>query len=324
MGSSSKAATKEEATTVAPSSRYQWSASPAAAPRPPQQQQDKDSDKEEASSLLGGGASDGGENDAPAAAATDRSASTRSNSSSTNGTARGIEGSIASGNNSNKPKEDEEATRAPPPPPRDDARRLRASDLLRLRPWVLVPGGSMNGYFDYLPKSWRVGPWNPAAVLYLLALASAVLLMPAAIARRAARTGVEVYGNDRSRPLDFSSYLASLREVDYGRWRGGGDGDNRARLAALYNSLAFAYMSWIAVHLKRSSPLGVQIWSTYTIQSWTLLALRHLCCALACLVPPPATSNSADFRGLFATLAELARSPPRARPPSRSRCGTRS
>jgi hypothetical protein len=197
-------------------------------------------------------------------------------------------------------------------PPRNDARNVRLSSFFRLRPWVLVPDGSFNGYFDYLPLKWRVGTWNPVAVLYLVMVASAVVFLPWVVttARPSQRDKDEFDISNNHLPLGFYAYLESLWEVDYGRWDEDENND-RQRRDALYNAVAFLYMAGIGMHLKRSSPLGIKIWSTYTIQSWTVLAFRHLCCALSCLLPPSSSNSSkiGTLRRHVSVLAEIVRFP---------------
>jgi hypothetical protein len=42
--------------------------------------------------------------------------------------------------------------------------------------WVLVENGSLGGFFDFVPLSWRIGPWNHVAILYLLFLFGAIVV----------------------------------------------------------------------------------------------------------------------------------------------------
>jgi hypothetical protein len=165
----------------------------------------------------------------------------------------------------------------------NDAQHLRWRDLTRLKPWVVVPDGSINGYFDYVPLNWRIGPWSTTAQLYLLLIVGAVVAAPVSWLHRD--------------PASFATYLERISTVRY-------DDPEMMRMeprhAFLYNLAASAWMVGSMVHLLYSSPLHIKIWATYTIQSWTMLAFRHVMSALAYAHP---TSPH------VVALAELARFP---------------
>jgi hypothetical protein len=168
-------------------------------------------------------------------------------------------------------------------PRSNDAQHLRWRDLTKLKPWVLVPHGSINGYFDYVPLHWRIGPWSTTAQLYLLVIVGAVVAAPC-------------YWLHKD-PASFTTYLERISTVRY---------DNPERMpmeprhAFLYNLVASAWMVGSMAHLLYSSPLHIKIWATYTIQSWTMLSFRHVMAALAYVYP---TSQH------VVALAELARFP---------------
>jgi hypothetical protein len=42
--------------------------------------------------------------------------------------------------------------------------------------WVLVENGSLGGFFDFVPVQFRVGPWNPFAIVYLTILSYLLLI----------------------------------------------------------------------------------------------------------------------------------------------------
>jgi hypothetical protein len=166
--------------------------------------------------------------------------------------------------------------------------------LTKFRPWVLVPNGSMKGYFDYVPLSWRVGPWSITAQLYLLLIAGAAMAAP-----------IYLLSKD---PASLANYLERIRQVRYDvgdDTSNNGEGGGWMRIwdphrAFAYNAWASVWMVGSMLHLLHTSPLRLKIWATYTIQSWTMLAFRHVMSSLAYLYP---TSSS------VVALAELARFP---------------
>jgi hypothetical protein len=166
----------------------------------------------------------------------------------------------------------------------DDAQKLRWRDLTRLQPWVLVPQGSINGYFDYVPLHWRIGPWSLTAQIYLLVIVGAVIAAPH-------------YWLHKD-PDSFTNYLERISAVRYD------DPEMmpmEPRHAFLYNLVASAWMVGSMAHLLSTSPLHIKIWATYTIQSWTMLSFRHVMSALAYVYP---TSSPH-----VVMLAELSRFP---------------
>lgn len=63
-------------------------------------------------------------------------------------------------------------------------------------PWVLVKGGSIKGYFDWVPIHLRVGPWHPLATLYLLPLLYIVLTL---------RPDLDISTNNQVSQLDVAN-----------------------------------------------------------------------------------------------------------------------
>jgi len=41
-----------------------------------------------------------------------------------------------------------------------------------------------------------------------------------------------------------------------------------------YNSITFLWMTFVMILIVRG-PMGIRVWSTYTVQSWTMLTMRH-------------------------------------------------
>jgi len=111
-------------------------------------------------------------------------------------------------------------------------------------PWVLVPNGSFMGYFDWVPHKFRIGPWSMPARIYMVALCVTIW-----------RTKPQHFEFEPTfpRPYSFSWY---------------------------YNLITFAWMT-IVLNLTLCGRAGLFVLSTYTIQSWTVLTIRHGLTALA-------------------------------------------
>jgi hypothetical protein len=117
-------------------------------------------------------------------------------------------------------------------------------------PWVIVPDGSYKGYFDWLPQRYRVGPWSP--------LAGVVLTMFYAIA------AYQLFHWKGWTETDLQDH--QFPEYKSAGW--------------IYHVLGGLWMCTIMAFLVFRSPLGIYAWSTYTVQSWSLLTIRHILCAL--------------------------------------------
>lgn len=118
---------------------------------------------------------------------------------------------------------------------------IRLSSFVDPRqPWILVPDGSLKGYFDWVPKNLRVGPWSKLAIPTLGMVTCGIL-----------------YG----RPAEdsFDTLIASYPRAFSSYW--------------WYNVFAFFAMPgllWWSISL--SSPAIVV---AFTIQSWIMNSLRH-------------------------------------------------
>jgi len=114
-------------------------------------------------------------------------------------------------------------------------------------PWVLVPEGSLMGYFDWVPKHLRVGPWSLLAPLYLAALCGFVMYM------KPPEIGLMFANEPSPYPQPYSPLWC-------------------------YNLIGFFWMIFV-LYLLRGG--GMFIFCTYTIQSWTMMTVRHGLSALA-------------------------------------------
>jgi len=129
------------------------------------------------------------------------------------------------------------------------------------RPWVIVPNGSLMGYFDWVPEKLRVGPWSPFTSAYIVILC-----------------GMVAYLHPSNLLSDEQPYrttiLHTYPELFSKMW--------------FYNASAFLWMSIPLYRITRPSGRGgggFFVMCTYTVQSWTMLLLRHFLTALAPLLP---------------------------------------
>jgi hypothetical protein len=138
------------------------------------------------------------------------------------------------------------------------------------RPWLLVPNGSLLGSFDWVPEQLRVGPWSIVTIpyicihLYLMALFTIWIMDPANTAQTPTIMTAETTTIGTTWPFlqdDYQAYTLS--------W--------------YYNFTGFLWMSFVALQVYRVA--GVFPMVTFTMQSWTVLQLRHLLSALAPLAP---------------------------------------
>jgi len=135
------------------------------------------------------------------------------------------------------------------------------------KPWVLVKNGSAGGRFDFVPIHFRVGPWSVQAVAYLSAIFYLTLL-----------TGC-FFASDMGTPYywqhDHPGSSGPFSQLRYPAPRS---------LECWYNVATGAWMAFVMILVGRG-PLGRNAWATYTVQSWTLLCVRHFVVALACYDP---------------------------------------
>jgi hypothetical protein len=141
------------------------------------------------------------------------------------------------------------------------------------KPWVLVEDGSFYGYFDWVPRELRVGPWSFSACAYLFVLVYLIALSgvylryieqrPWADAWRTDDTSPHGVGGPDDNPAQF---LLEYPAVYSRKW--------------WYHALATLWTLYV-VKLIYYGPLSYNAWASYTVQSWSLLTVRHLLCTLA-------------------------------------------
>lgn len=129
---------------------------------------------------------------------------------------------------------------------RKELPKIKPSSFL-CGPWVLVPDGSLLGFFDWVPKHLRVGRWSLFAAPTLVLLTAAIIY---------SRPEGDVYLTDPS----------SYPELWSGYW--------------WYNAATFLLMNSIIIYIVNfTASIGVV--ATFTILSWLMNAARHGINALA-------------------------------------------
>lgn len=119
-------------------------------------------------------------------------------------------------------------------------------------PWVLVEEGSFLRHFDWVPRELRVGPWSVAAICYLFAIPYMAVL------------AFVQFGN--SPWTSIRTAVLAYPAVGSPEWT--------------YNLAVFFWILYVN-YLIVIGPLTYRAWATYTVQSWTLLWIRHGLCVLA-------------------------------------------
>mmetsp|Transcript_13205 Transcript_13205/g.29002 ORF Transcript_13205/g.29002 Transcript_13205/m.29002 type:complete len:368 (-) Transcript_13205:366-1469(-) len=127
--------------------------------------------------------------------------------------------------------------------------------------WVLVKDGSLGGYFDWVPRSLRKGPWSPLAVPYLTIIVYGTALAVA-------------YEYGHGSDSDTTTTATTFDHHNHNSY------PPLYSLPWYYNAINSLWMLIVMLLVVRG-PLSWRAWATYTVQSWTLLWTRHVLCALA-------------------------------------------
>mmetsp|Transcript_15785 Transcript_15785/g.29782 ORF Transcript_15785/g.29782 Transcript_15785/m.29782 type:complete len:366 (+) Transcript_15785:186-1283(+) len=118
---------------------------------------------------------------------------------------------------------------------------IRISSFLDPRePWVLVPNGSLLGFFDWVPENLRIGPWSVFALPTMLSLIVALGL---------------------SRPIedDIDGYSAYYPALYSKLW--------------WYNVMGFSFMCALVIYIAKYRTKGAIV--TFTLLSWQINTIRH-------------------------------------------------
>jgi hypothetical protein len=121
------------------------------------------------------------------------------------------------------------------------------------QPWLLVKNGSVMNFFDWVPLHYRVGPWSRLAVAFMASLYSAFCYW-----------GTQVIPTYK--PWLYQATHLVYPPVGSIQW--------------YYNVLTLVWMLYVS-YLVVTGPAGLKAWGTFTVQSWTLLMVRHGLVALA-------------------------------------------
>lgn len=145
----------------------------------------------------------------------------------------------------------------------NDQKLPTIKDLFDLnKPWVLVPNGSCMGHFDYVPEKFRVGPWSMLSTLYLWGLVYLTII-----------GGIQYY-NEPVQQEKFNYYGVFTPE-----W--------------FYNVLGFGWTFYISKLVYCGVFMDKGAFASYTLQSWTILMIRHGLCAITPFIPSVALLSEA-------------------------------
>jgi hypothetical protein len=160
-----------------------------------------------------------------------------------------------------------ESTSTPIPKTRS-TRRFSVIDLVNpTKPWILTDGlSTFRGFFDFVPRHLREGPWSVTATLALFAIMySLVILLIGANMLYAPVKGANgsildqfILPHDAYVPYTTSWY---------------------------YNTIVFGWMVYVAYMVYAESTLSSIAWVSFTLWSWSIITLRHGLCAVAPFLP---------------------------------------
>jgi hypothetical protein len=142
----------------------------------------------------------------------------------------------------------------------------------RKRDWILVPNGSFFGYFDWVPLYLRKGPWSPLA--YVNLVGTGIIL------------GISFWYYHGTTEAREEEIFNQQQQLGSATW--------------LYNGIACLWMSFILYRILRVT--STFILTTYTIQSWVALLLRHFMAVLLPILPQPHPNNNAPLLLNFVTI----------------------
>jgi hypothetical protein len=172
--------------------------------------------------------------------------------------------------------------------------------------WILIENGSYNGYFDWIPIHLRIGKWSIGATIYFrfLWISAFVLVWYDAIYTSSPGNNTTVCMIDNTTisqsssssqpsmveqqcttahaPLSHNNLLTSyLHHIVRRYWVQNANTILRMSPIVLgstvwyYHTIIGIYMAYICYTIIRHSALSYGAWITYTVQSWTLLMIRH-------------------------------------------------
>ena len=156
-------------------------------------------------------------------------------------------------------------------------RRFSVTDLVDpTKPWQLNDSGSMLGFFDFVPRHLREGPWSLTATLFLFAImySLAMILLALNMLHEPVR---ELNNNHPHSSVASHSILDDFVLAN--------DAYLPYTPSWYYNTTIFFWMSFVSYLVWTESALSSIAWVSFTLWSWTMITLRHGICALAPFVP---------------------------------------
>ena len=205
--------------------------------------------------------------------------------------------------------------------------------------WILILNGSYKGYFDWVPMHLRTGKWSIMATLYFRALwclAIFLILYDFIYSKNHSQSNdgryidavtntcsisteqhqKECESRTHTAAIASSSFSNVLHYIVRRYWT-----QNAIIILQMppviilsssfyYNTIVTVCMSYICYSIIAHSPLSYGAWITYTVQSWTLLLLRHLLYTLSGLFDSNVTVDTNNTtNNNFIVMAELIRFP---------------
>jgi hypothetical protein len=206
--------------------------------------------------------------------------------------------------------------------------------------WILILNGSYKGYFDWIPIHLRTGIWSFMAILYFRTLwCLVVLLILNDLLYNTNRSTDRALEEDGTHTCAVSSSVNEIASVMHQQYCYSSSITITNALHYIvrrywiqnastilqtppvmilsssfyYNTIVAAYMSYICYSIIAHSPLSYGAWITYTVQSWTILWLRHLLYSLSGLFDSSTTDTTTSIlhtsNNNFVVMAELIRFP---------------
>jgi hypothetical protein len=150
-------------------------------------------------------------------------------------------------------------------PKRPPSRQFSVTDLFDpTKPWILTDSGSLLGFFDFVPRHLREGPWSLTATLALFAIMYSLVVI--LIGLNMLHAPAKANSGSNSILEDF--VLANDAYLPY-------------TTSWYYNAAVFFWMVYVAYMVYTESMLSSIAWTSFTLWSWTIITLRHGLCALA-------------------------------------------
>jgi hypothetical protein len=138
------------------------------------------------------------------------------------------------------------------------------------KPWILTDNSvSSVGFFDFVPRHLREGPWSVTATLALFVIMYFLVIM--LIGANMLHTPPPPFSTPHGSILN-EFVLANDAYLPY-------------TTSWYYNIVVFGWMVYVAYLVYAESMLSSIAWVSFTLWSWSIITLRHGLCAVAPFVP---------------------------------------